>query len=210
MTSGDSPELTPKSSSPIYPTIAGLTLRSPACRKSPATGTKQIRIPLSLLASTRKSLVVNAGAGDDELVFSDSFDSPTFGLTVNGGGGADSIDLSSYTTSIAWFMSSADSGSARPAARNPLNFTDIEKLFGGKRVDTFRLLYQGSQDTLSIDGGEGRDSIQLTADQDMRLVQKLPTFDDYLVVGFVNPQQYALRSIEAGNLTLGAGTTMST
>ncbi|MCC6511447.1 MAG: hypothetical protein IT423_20275 [Pirellulaceae bacterium] len=168
--------------------------------------TKQIVIPLSLLQASGQPLIVNSFAGDDTFTFSDQFNAPTFGLSLRGGFGNDTISMSNQSVPINWILSSATSGSLRPLGRTPIRFAGIDKMLGGTNSDAFRLVYQGSSDRLVIDGGGGAlDSIQLQADQDMSVSNNAwPGDSQTLIVGIDQPQYYSMQGIEKATIISGA------
>ncbi len=75
---------------------------------------------------------------------------------------------------VAWTLSTAHSGSARPIGKVPLNFNGVESLEGGSQTDSFRLVHQPVPQVLRIDGGNGGiDSFELRADANMSFTRML-------------------------------------
>lgn len=165
-------------------------------------GTKQISIPLSLLESTRKPLVISGLFGNDTLTADASFYAHTYGFVFRAGQGVDSFRLNNYSSLVMWIMATVNSGSTRSQSRVPLNFTGVERLYGGFEIDTFSLKFQGAPEVLMIDGGGDRsDVVELRADADMRFEgpRLLVTSPD----GSIS-QAFSLSRIDRVKLTGGA------
>lgn len=170
-------------------------------------GTKTLHIPLALLLSNGKPLIVSGREGDDTFSFENEFfDAPLAGISFRGGNGVNTLSLANYDLPVSWLMSGPNSGSARPQGRVPMSFSTIARLEGGLQNDYVRLLYQASDQLLAIDGGiGGNDTIELRADQDMASEYfPWPQNIDRFRVGTTIPQYYSIRNFERAVLFGGA------
>lgn len=170
-------------------------------------GLREISIPLSRIQATGKPLLINSMDGDDQLSFDPAFDAPSTGFVFRAGNGSDRMIIEQSTVPVAWVMSTAHSGSARPQGKVPLNFNGVERLTGGTQNDSFRLVYQASPLVLSIEGGPGGyDSAELRADANMSFTyESLPVWGQRLIVeNSLGRQETAMRNIASMRLSGGA------
>lgn len=131
-------------------------------------GTKQISIPWSLLRRLGKPLIFNAMGGDDSINFaSDTFNAPTFGMSLRGGQGVDTLGISAFTVPVSWIFSSGLAGSLRPQGRVPMTFSDFDQLNGSRGNDHFQLFHDRVESLLGLFGSEGLNSAEIRADEDV-------------------------------------------
>ena len=169
--------------------------------------TLQVTIPLSVVLATGKPLVVSGMDGDDQLIFATGFNAPATGFVFRGGNGVDRMDIPQSEVPVSWVLSTANSGSARPVGKVPLNFNSTEYLQGGLQSDSFRLVYQASSVLLRIAGGDaGSDSLDLRADADMSFTSTPgPGQEQRLLVdGAGGRQMTAMQGLEHVKLSGGA------
>lgn len=167
-------------------------------------GTKQIRIPVSVIAATGKPLIVNALGGDDLLVqFGAETAFGAAGFRFLGGQGNDKLSFENYITPLIWNVSALGTGSVAPAGQTPRSINSVEYLDGGDGADEFRLTAGTTSLLGRIDAGAGTDMIRVTGDADMRLASSYA--DGFLTITGRIGQRVAFRSIENATLIGGAG-----
>ncbi len=167
-------------------------------------GTKQISIPLSTIQATGKPLVVSGLVGDDTLTIIG--DEEVNGLSFVGGPGTDTLSQETSNLSAVWNLNAAGTGSVTQAGRFPRHFSNVEYFVGGQAADTFRLNGATSSLQLRLNGGGGQDTIQLTADADITLLNRsFPSGQSTLSVSGTMTQQTNLKGFESAILIGGAG-----
>ena len=163
-------------------------------------GTKQIRIPVSLISAIGKPLIFNTMAGDDSLVqfgFESAFDST--GLRFLGGLGNDRLSFENDTTPAVWNISATGNGQVTPTGRGTRFFSSVESFRGGAGADEFRLTAGTVATLVRVDGGDGADRIRMAGNADMSLTNEMLT-----VSGEIN-ERVAIRNVEEATLIGGAG-----
>ena len=163
-------------------------------------GTKQIRIPVSLIAAIGKPLIFNMMAGDDSLIqfgFESAFDST--GLRFLGGLGRDRMSFENYNTPSVWNISAGGNGQVTPTGRGTRFFNSVEAFRGGAGADEFRLTAGTVATLVRVDGGDGADRIRMAGDADMLLTNGLLT-----VSGPIS-ERVAIRNVEQATLVGGSG-----
>ena len=167
-------------------------------------GTKQIRIPVSVIAATGKPLIVNALGGDDSLVqFGSESAFGTAGFRFLGGLGNDNLRFENYITPLVWNLTSQGTGSVIPAGQVPRSITSVESIASGDGADEFRMTAGNNTFLGRIDGGGGIDTIRMTGNADMLLTSGFS--NGLLTISGAISQRVAFRNIEEASLTGGAG-----
>ena len=118
--------------------------------------------PIYLQVNSASPTTIMGGSGND--VFTINAPQATSGLTLNGGGGTNTLIGSVSTTN--WQITGANRGSL-----NGINFINMQNLVGGSASDMFTFGRQGSESG-TIDGGGGGDWLdygQVTSDVTVNL-----------------------------------------
>jgi hypothetical protein len=110
------------------------------------------------------SLVINAGAGDDALIFRDSV--ITAAVTFNGSTGIDSVDIEDNTTTTGLTYGIGGSSYTRSASINSLSFSSIEGSIGLRANEQANAIFVSgfaSGQRLVVEGRGGNDMITVGA-----------------------------------------------
>jgi uncharacterized delta-60 repeat protein len=170
-------------------------------------GTKQVTIPFSVIQATGKPLIVDGLKGDDTLSVIGNEEIATLaGIIYQGGSGSDTLTQASTSLGSSWNITSIGSGQVTPAGRIPRRFNSVERFISSQSNDDFRLAVLGSWAPITVDGGGGTDSVQLTANADTELSKhSFIAGESQLKVTGSAIAQFQLRGITRATLVGGAG-----
>jgi autotransporter-associated beta strand protein len=171
------------------------------------SGTKTVSIPFTTISATAKPMIFNFGIGADTIGFdtdgqlSDVI--PSFGLTLNmgGGSGVDTFELLDNTSKNTWTIGNTQSGNVVVGALGTIYFTGAENLRGGTGEDAFTINNTNANGITLLDGNTGSllDSVTVTRDANYVLS------DTKLVIDNTVDQTFGLSNIQRAFLTGGAG-----
>ncbi len=138
-------------------------------------GTKQLLIPLSLIAQTQKPLLISALGGDDQLVLDSTVgDDASMSLTFAAGIGKDHLFYSSSSLASVWRVNALGSGTLTPSSLAARAFSQVEAFTGSVMEDEFRVTAGNTSTYMVFDGNTGgADSLQVTGDADFKVTNNL-------------------------------------
>jgi len=102
---------------------------------------------------------ISGGNGTDEFIFAAG---AAVTGSLSGGEGTDSIDLSTYNSSVAWNITATNGGTVSLNGGAPIPFTSIENFQGGSDSDTFTVTGSGKL-TGTMAGNGGSDTLNYAA-----------------------------------------------
>lgn len=103
---------------------------------------------------------ITAGSGNDTFTLADS-GAATQPVTFNGGGGTNSLIGANLNNS--WGITAANTGTVQAAGEPADSFSNIENLTGGAAADTFAFANNTASMSGSLNGGPGRNTLDLSA-----------------------------------------------
>jgi Ca2+-binding RTX toxin-like protein len=170
---------------------------------------KSVTIPLSVITTTTKSLIVNTGNGNDVVEFdtNNSFGNgpiPSTGLAVSLGNGDDRLDLVNNPTNNLWTITGPQSGSLALGQMGTITFNSLERAQGGSGKDVFKLVNATAANGITLldgDTGSNLDSVEVVRNANYTLTNTQLSITAQ-TAGQVN-QAFGLLNIKTAILTGG-------